>query len=678
MHRHHPYGNASYDERRRSMSPVPRYSRSDRGGYSSGYRGGSRGGGRGRGRGSHSTGSYDSGPPVSTYDYENNGYNGSDRYGSTPSTFGSYGGPPPPGPGSYSAPAPYSNSHYDDDWHEDRSRGPPPPRRREREDKVHDAIIEERINRERPCRTLFVRNIKYESDSSAIRRQFEEHGQIRTFFDLIHTRGMVFVTYYDLRAAQAARAAMQGREVSGRPIDVHYSLPRGDERQQRCDREKAQGTLLVTLRNSNQVIDENEVRRKFQQFGDVKAVRIVPGRSEYVWTSPFLKSSNSSFPSTSQRLVELYDTRATEQAFDAMRHQGLQDGVMDLEWAWDVLDDPVVEQPAPPPRSTGSYRGSEDSYNRDRPSRGPPRGRGGRGGGPSGRDDDYYDRRDRDPYPSGESSWDDDRPYGGRGGGRGRGGPPSGSSRGGYGQDRYESRDTYDRSYTAPPPPAPATQVDDRLEQARKVQQLLAALKNPQDLGAPAPPAAPTTPQAANRAPAASFGSPNGPAYNGAYHPPPSATQPWSGGPYASAGTNASPAGLPPAVLALLQQTTPAASTGSIPSLESRGSYYPGQQHLTVPHHHPYLVQSHPLLQLHLQERLRPKTHRPCNSSWHFLLPSKNDEVYSLSLCDTLLIQATNWRLRAIIFEFCGLSKLLDCDCVFIGWLVISVLAKRV
>lgn len=32
--------------------------------------------------------------------------------------------------------------------------------RKDREDKVHDSIIEERIQRERPCRTLFIRNIK--------------------------------------------------------------------------------------------------------------------------------------------------------------------------------------------------------------------------------------------------------------------------------------------------------------------------------------------------------------------------------------------------------------------------------------------------------------------------------------------------------------------------------------
>ncbi len=77
------------------MSPVPRYPRSDRGGYNSGYRGAPRGGGRGRGRGSHNSGGYESGPPVApTYDsYETNGYNGGERYNSTPSTFGSYGGP---------------------------------------------------------------------------------------------------------------------------------------------------------------------------------------------------------------------------------------------------------------------------------------------------------------------------------------------------------------------------------------------------------------------------------------------------------------------------------------------------------------------------------------------------------------------------------------------------------
>lgn len=128
-----------------------------------------------------------------------------------------------------------AGANFDGENDYDRARRPV---RKERDDKVHDSIIEERIQRERPCRTLFIRNIKYETNSDDVRRQFEEHGEIKTFFDLISTRGMVFVTYFDLRAAERARDRLQGSEISGRPIDVHYSLPRDDQRGQ--DREKNQ------------------------------------------------------------------------------------------------------------------------------------------------------------------------------------------------------------------------------------------------------------------------------------------------------------------------------------------------------------------------------------------------------------------------------------------------------
>ena len=46
--------------------------------------------------------------------------------------------------------------------------------------------------------------------------------------------------------------------------------------------QQLQGTLQVSLRNSQsgQSIDDNEVRRKFQQFGDVKSVQPVGDRTE--------------------------------------------------------------------------------------------------------------------------------------------------------------------------------------------------------------------------------------------------------------------------------------------------------------------------------------------------------------------------------------------------------------
>ncbi len=36
---------------------------------------------------------------------------------------------------------------------------------------------------------------QYETDSNVVRGMFEEHGEVKTFFDLISNRGMVFVTY---------------------------------------------------------------------------------------------------------------------------------------------------------------------------------------------------------------------------------------------------------------------------------------------------------------------------------------------------------------------------------------------------------------------------------------------------------------------------------------------------
>lgn len=73
---------------------------------------------------------------------------------------------------------------------------------------------------ERPCRTLFVRNItvralflamspsepdlfsdqfaddyQYEAEVERVRASFASYGEIKTFFDMIPRRGMVFITY---------------------------------------------------------------------------------------------------------------------------------------------------------------------------------------------------------------------------------------------------------------------------------------------------------------------------------------------------------------------------------------------------------------------------------------------------------------------------------------------------
>ncbi|CDO73137.1 hypothetical protein BN946_scf185007.g192 [Trametes cinnabarina] len=462
------------------------------------------------------------------------------------------------------------------------------PQRREREEKVHDSIIEERIQRERPCRTLFIRNIKaswcfYETNSDDVRRLFEEHGDIKTFFDLIANRGMVFVTYYDLRAAERARERLQGSEISGRPIDVHYSLPR-DDNGKGADRQREQelqGTLLVTLRNSpsNQPIDDEELRRKFQQFGDVKSVRPVGDRPD-------------------QRLVEFYDTRASEEAHERLRHQGLQDGVMDIVFAYTGTDEP---QTSFQHRDHQQYdRAGNFERQRDwdePPSRGRRGGRGGRGRGRGyNGGNEWGDRRDSNNDRDRTRSYDDEV-------GRSQRGNEYGSRYGNkHGPGGYGSPGPSGPSYSAPPatgygqaPAAPAevggfgangtlvvhrghfqaADERERLEQAKRVQQLLAALKQPQvpaTTTSAAPQAAPPTMQHIPPAPAAPANPyysqssmpmpPQAPAYG--THPPAPAANPYAAVPSQASSTpqagQAAPSapipGLPPNILALLQQST--------------------------------------------------------------------------------------------------------------------------
>ncbi|KAG6911367.1 hypothetical protein DXG01_001038 [Tephrocybe rancida] len=592
MNRHHPYG-GGFEPARRGGSPNgPGPDRSHR--YPE--RGGPPMRGRGFGRGRGSYGSFDGN--ISQHDPYDQGQPQGD--------IGPY--------SNYEAPAP-QNPYYQNNY----GAAPPsasfaPP---------HDAPYNQDYTKNEALRGLV-----YETNSDDVRAQFEEHGEIKTFFDLISTRGMVFVTYvgamcgdprllsltcmsaqFDLRAAERARDRLQGSEISGRPIDVHYSLPRDDSARgnDRDKNQQLQGTLQVTLRNSasGAPLDDNEVRRKFQQFGDVKTVKPVGDRSD-------------------SRYVEFYDIRACEEAFDRLRHQGLQDGVMDIVLAWDANEPPQGQ-----PRERNDYDGG---FHGGRGGRGG-RGRGGhmgRGRGRGGFGDDDGGR-----YGNGGGHGGNDfGRFGGRGGGRGgrqdewdggrgmgRGGGGGGGG-GGYG-DRYDRGGGGGGGYgdsgppgggyggppgppgggyggppalppQAPPaPPAPTGQPsDDRLEQARKVQQLLAALKQPA-LGGPPPPGPGLPP------PGPMSGMPPPPGGPGGYYaaappqnasamppyppygtlPPPPPPQSTSTAP-AGAPPAATLSGLPPNILALLQSAQQAqaqAQRGPPPTQPPAPTGPPGQ-----------------------------------------------------------------------------------------------------
>ncbi|KAG2756300.1 hypothetical protein P692DRAFT_201836289 [Suillus brevipes Sb2] len=602
MNRHHPYGGV-YDNpaNRRGGPPGPGPDRSyhHRGGGTPRGRGFGRGrGGQGGpgGQGGHFgnydggvSNAYDQGPPQGDMGLYNNYDTGSqDPFYQNGS--GNYGSGMPSA--QFNAPTQsdgfaqgYGNYEDGPDGNFDEGGfGIRPQRRtvrRERDDKVHDSIIEERIQRERPCRTLFIRNIKYETNSEDVRRSFEEHGDIKTFFDLIATRGMVFVTFFDIRAAERARDRLQGSEISGRPIDVHYSLPRDDQKQggDRDKNQQFQGNLIVTLKDSVQTIDDNEVRRKFQQFGDVKSVMPVGDRAEY----------------------------ACDEAFDRLRHQGLQDGTMDVTYAWEESEISGPPTQRREQRFDGGGGRDWDDSGRGFRGRGRGRGRGGGGGGGRGRGSfEDWDRRDDFGRDRDRGRFEDDYRGGGRDSIDSRGSHSSGLGSGSGSFSEPANVPSYNQSppaisqYNQPPPatnqynqpPPAATQYNqppppgtgDRLEQARKVQQLLAALKQPQNGAAQSPTMQQGPP--APGPPPNSLGMPPPPPHQNSYYAPPPVQQPAA--PYPpppGPGPNANPyaqmpsqtptpqpgqmhagmPGLPPNILALLQQSQGQQGQGTAP-----------------------------------------------------------------------------------------------------------------
>ncbi|KAJ2963486.1 hypothetical protein NQZ79_g1569 [Umbelopsis isabellina] len=337
--------------------------------------------------------------------------------------------------------------------------------------------VDARVALERPCRTLFIRNIQF-----------------------------------DIRSAEEAKLAMQNTELNGRKIDVHYSLPKEEERKAKCDRDKNQsvrekGTLLFTLIGTSHHVDNNELTNFLSRYGDVKSVRPSPLHGRY--------SGGTVDAVKSQRFVEFYDSRACIDCYDYLNGQEYQGGTVDLQFLWDAPVKDRKDGKRDMPEARGGRK--EGGFNRFGPGANEHRvgGRqnyGGDGLHGGNRRDNYGSGYDRRPPPGGQYG----RPPPNNG-------PPIPAGPGGYNNNYGRppppvgvppfAQQTYSPEMPAglyggqpmrPPPTGPMRQVDprknvgpnitggpaappainspetNRLEQAQKAQQLLSMLASAQ------------------------------------------------------------------------------------------------------------------------------------------------------------------------------------------------------
>ncbi|GJJ75091.1 hypothetical protein EMPS_07449 [Entomortierella parvispora] len=191
-------------------------------------------------------------------------------------------------------------------------------RHKKRMDPEKSALIEERIKRERPNRTLFIRNLGYNADLEDVRALYAPFGEIKSLYSLIENRGLAFITYFDIRAAEYAKRETHGMELDGRELDVHYSLPRDGQYSKDCTKDNNNGTIFAFLKcPRSTILTDQDVEDFFSVYGEIKLIK---------------KNPHTPGPC---RFVEFFDSRACVRAVSEGKDQRLLGGVLDCKFAWD-------------------------------------------------------------------------------------------------------------------------------------------------------------------------------------------------------------------------------------------------------------------------------------------------------------------------------------------------------
>ncbi|GKV45554.1 hypothetical protein SLEP1_g52623 [Rubroshorea leprosula] len=125
-----------------------------------------------------------------------------------------------------------------------------------------------------PSRTLFMRNINSNVEDSELKALFEQYGDIHTLYTACQHRGFATISYYDRRAAQNAKRALQNKPLRHRKLDIHHSIPKGNTSEKYVN----QGMLVVF--NLDASVSTNGLQQIFGVFGEIKVS---------MWSNGFLR-----------------------------------------------------------------------------------------------------------------------------------------------------------------------------------------------------------------------------------------------------------------------------------------------------------------------------------------------------------------------------------------------------
>ncbi|EKE40955.1 hypothetical protein ENUP19_0337G0010 [Entamoeba nuttalli] len=178
---------------------------------------------------------------------------------------------------------------------------------RNKNQKVREDIVE------RKSRILFVRNICFNTNEESIKKLFEKYGEIKKVFCQIENRGIAFITFYDIRDAIKAHEELNKKEIGGRPIKIHYSLPKDNEIN-KIDSLENHANLYVILRGFQKIPTNDEIFHYFEKFGEVSEVR-------------------DSADKITIKFIEYYDSRAAVKALESSNNAHWNEGTIEVKYA---------------------------------------------------------------------------------------------------------------------------------------------------------------------------------------------------------------------------------------------------------------------------------------------------------------------------------------------------------
>jgi RNA recognition motif-containing protein len=119
-----------------------------------------------------------------------------------------------------------------------------------------------------PIHTVFLRSLASEVTDSEIANLAAEFGPTLCIFSFASKRGIAFITFYDLRHAQACVSALENRVLHGRTIHASFANTISDN--SREDPVPACATITCRAEKVSTRLSDQEINAEFSRYGDIR------------------------------------------------------------------------------------------------------------------------------------------------------------------------------------------------------------------------------------------------------------------------------------------------------------------------------------------------------------------------------------------------------------------------